>query len=240
MASSAGRREDGFTYLGLIIFVTIIGLVGAATLKVDSLLRRAAAEEELLDIGAAFSAALQSYAAATPQGQPTQPSTLNDLLKDRRFPGVRRHLRKIFVDPLTGRAEWGVVYAGDRAGVLAVYSLSEAKPLKIANFDIRFQNFGNKEHISDWKFTANGQGVVQKVAVTADGRRPDPAPKIGPVPDPPPPPPAPAEQAPAGNPQPAPEPPPGAPASEDPPAAPEEPASPPEAPSARPADSKAV
>jgi type II secretory pathway pseudopilin PulG len=238
MAGSARRREGGFTYLGLIIFVTIIGLVGAATLKVESLLRRAAAEEELLDIGAAFSAALQSYAAATPQGQPTQPPTLNDLLKDPRFPGLRRHLRKIFVDPLTGKAEWGVVYVGDRAGVLAVYSLSEAKPLKIANFDIRFQNFGNKEHISDWKFTANGQGVVQKVVLTAEGRRPDPAPKAGQLPDPPPP--APAEQAPARNPQPAPEPPPGAPASEDPPAAPEEPASPPEAPGALPADSKAA
>jgi type II secretory pathway pseudopilin PulG len=238
MARSARRREGGFTYLGLIIFVTIIGLVGAATLKVESLLRRAAAEEELLEIGAAFSAALQSYAAATPQGQPTQPATLNDLLKDPRFPGVRRHLRKIFVDPLTGKAEWGVVYVGDRAGVLAVYSLSEAKPLKIANFDIRFQNFGNKEHISDWKFTANGQGVMQKV-VGADGRRPDPAPKTGPLPEPPPP--APAEQAPARNPQPAPEPPAGAPASDDPPAAPapEKPATPPEAPAVRPADSKA-
>ena len=35
------RRQAGFTYLGLIILVFIVGLVGAATLKVGALLQRA-------------------------------------------------------------------------------------------------------------------------------------------------------------------------------------------------------
>ncbi|WP_308622162.1 type II secretion system protein [Massilia sp. Se16.2.3] len=143
--------------------------MGAATLKVDSLLRRAAAEAELLEIGAAYGEALRSYAAATPRGFPTAPPTLQDLLKDPRFPGVRRHLRKIFVDPVTGRSEWGVVYRGSGGtggvGVLAVYSLSQARPLKIGNFDARFQNFENKEHLSDWKFTAAGQSVSSAAPV---------------------------------------------------------------------------
>ncbi|MES2317562.1 MAG: type II secretion system protein [Pseudomonadota bacterium] len=148
----------GFTYLGLIILVAVIGLVGAAALKVGSLLQRAAAEEELLEIGAQFSEALRSYAAATPQGQPQQPPGLADLLKDPRFPNPRRHLRKIFVDPVTGKAEWGIIYLGDKIGVLGVYSLSDRQPLKIANFDIRFQNMDNKLHISDWKFLMAGGG----------------------------------------------------------------------------------
>jgi len=162
------RREAGFTYVGLIVLVTIIGLVGAATLKADALLRRAAAEQELLEIGAAFSAALTSYAEATPRGQPPQPPSLEELLKDPRFPGTRRHLRKIFVDPVTGKAEWGIVWLnkgggtdGKGSGVVAVYSLSESKPLKQANFDARFQNLEGREHISDWKFAATGQGVAQ-------------------------------------------------------------------------------
>lgn len=157
--------DAGFTYLGVIILVAIIGLVGAATLKVDALMQRAAAERELLEIGAAFSAALRSYADATPRGQPQPPPSLQELLKDPRFPGVRRHLRKIFVDPITGQAEWGIVYAasvnGHGSGVLAVYSLSQDRPLKVANFDARFQNFENKEHVSDWKFAAAGQAVSQ-------------------------------------------------------------------------------
>jgi type II secretory pathway pseudopilin PulG len=182
------RREAGFTYVGLIVLVTIIGLVGAATLKADALLRRAAAEEELLEIGAAFSAALTSYAEATPRGQPTQPPSLDELLKDPRFPGTRRHLRKIFVDPITGKAEWGIVWLNKGgtgsfgsfgsnsggSGVLAVYSLSEAKPLKQANFDTRFQNLENREHLSEWKFAATGQGVAQGQA-----GQPGPPPQFG-------------------------------------------------------------
>jgi type II secretory pathway pseudopilin PulG len=162
-SGKALRREGGFTYLGLVILVTVIGLVGAATLKVDALLRRASAEEDLLATGAAFSEALRTYAEATPKGQPPQPPSLQELLKDPRFPGVRRHLRKIYIDPLTGKTEWGIVWAnpGERRGVLAVYSLSKAKPLKVANFDARFSGFENKQHISDWKFVATGQALVQ-------------------------------------------------------------------------------
>ncbi|HEX8612590.1 MAG TPA: type II secretion system protein [Telluria sp.] len=173
---STGRRHprrlraDGFTYLGLIILVTVIGLVGAASLKVGSLMQRAAAEEELLAIGAAFSDALRSYAAATPPGQPQQPPTLQELLKDPRFPGTRRHLRKIFVDPITGKAEWGVMYVGDKQGVLGVYSLSDAPPLKIGNFDARFLNMENKTKLSEWKFTLSTLTMAPQEPVTLPGQ----------------------------------------------------------------------
>lgn len=156
-----GRRpSDGFTYLGLVMLLAVLGLVAAAGLKMGTLMQRAAAEEELLEIGAQFSEALRSYAAATPQGKPQQPPSLQELLKDSRFPNPRRHLRKIFVDPVTGKAEWGILYLGEKVGVIGVYSLSSARPLKIANFDIRFQNMDNRQRISDWKFLmAGGEGV---------------------------------------------------------------------------------
>jgi type II secretory pathway pseudopilin PulG len=151
---------SGFTYVGLIILVAMIGLVGAASLKVNALLERAEAERQLLDVGAAFADALQSYASATPRGQPQQPPSLQELLRDPRFPNPRRHLRKVFVDPITGKAEWGIMYAAQNAGVIGVYSLSQAKPFKVANFDARFQNFERCDHLSDWKFTLNGQGAL--------------------------------------------------------------------------------
>lgn len=159
----------GFTYLGLLILLAILGLVAAAGLKYGTLLQRAAAEEELLEIGAQFSEALRSYAAATPQGQPQQPPSLKELLKDPRYPNPRRHLRKMFVDPVTGKAEWGLIYLGDKVGVIGVYSLSTARPLKIANFDIRFQNMENRERHSDWKFLmAGGDGVPPAVLTPAN------------------------------------------------------------------------
>lgn len=153
-------RQSGFTYLGLIILVSVIGMVGAATLKIGALMQRAQVEEELLDIGAAFSTALQSYAGATPKGQPLHPPSLQELLKDPRSPALLRHLRKVFVDPATGGTEWGIVYQAGGTGVVAVYSLSQAKPLKIGNFDARFVGFDGKQRLSDWKFTAGASAPV--------------------------------------------------------------------------------
>jgi len=196
------RRQAGFTYLGLIIFVAIIGLVGAATLKIGSLLQRAAAEEELLEIGAAFSAALDSYAAATPRGGSPYPPSLAELLKDPRSPAVRRHLRKVYIDPLTGKAEWGIVYLGDgETGVVAFHSLSNARPLKLANFDSRFKGLDNKEKISEWRFSAGERSLAPAVTTTqSGGPGAQPAPPIpqtaAPAPPPAPAPPAVEEPAP--------------------------------------------
>lgn len=154
------RRQSGFTYLGLIILVAVIGLVGAAGAKFGAILQRRAAEQALLDIGAQFSDALRSYADATPAGQPTQPPSLKELLKDPRFPVTRRHLRRLYVDPITGKAEWGIVYLANQVGVVAVYSLSDAKPIKQGNFEERFQNLDNKAHLSEWRFSIAGQGAL--------------------------------------------------------------------------------
>ncbi len=211
-------RQAGFTYLGLIIFVFIIGMVGAATLKIGSLLQRAHAEQELLEIGAQFSAALDSYAKATPRGQPPQPLSLQELLRDTRFPSPRRHLRRIFVDPVSGKAEWGLVRAGEGGRILGVHSLSQAAPLKLANFDKRFSGFENRERISDWKFMADLLGAA---APLAPGAAPQPgnAPQPQPIT-------APATPAPPQEPQPTPEPEPEPPPKDEPPAEEPEPVKP--------------
>jgi type II secretory pathway pseudopilin PulG len=166
------RRSGGFTYLSLIILVAIIGLVAATTLKVGAVMQRARAEQELLRIGAEFSDALQSYADATPAGRPSQPATLKDLLRDPRFPTTRRHLRKIYVDPVTGKAEWGIVYLADKVGVIGIYSLSDAKPIKIGNFPARFQAFDGREHISEWKFTMTGKASTNPGAAASANATP--------------------------------------------------------------------
>ena len=146
--------ERGFTYLGLLILVAIIGIASAASLQAGAALQRCAAEEELLDIGMAFRNALISYANATPVGQKRSPASLQDLLKDPRYPNPRRHLRKLYVDPLTGKEEWGVIQAQDGSGIIGVYSLSNARPIKTGNFEIAFQGFEGKTSYREWKFTA--------------------------------------------------------------------------------------
>ena len=170
------RRQRGFTYLGLIILVAILGLVGAAGLKMGSLLQRQAAEQELLDIGAQFSDALYSYAAATPAGQPQQPSSLADLLRDPRSPQVRRHLRKLFVDPVTGRAEWGLLFQPGSHGIIGVHSLSQAAPLKVGNFEARFAGLEGKAHLSDWQFMMPAQPAPPAATAAAGAPGSDGAP----------------------------------------------------------------
>ncbi|MDC8757638.1 type II secretion system protein [Janthinobacterium fluminis] len=197
---SAPRRQQGFTYLGLLILVAIIGLVGAAGLKMGALLQRSAAERELLDIGAAFADALDSYARVTPAGQPRQPAALKDLLRDPRFPGTLRHLRKLYVDPMTGRAEWGLLHPPGGNGIVGVHSLSPARPVKVGNFDARFQGFEDKLRLSDWVFMASG-GLAGAAAPGAD------LPAVPPLPpapaEPPAPPDAPPEPEPEAEPEPA-------------------------------------
>jgi len=181
-------KQHGFTYLSVVILVAIIGIVSAATLRLGVVMQRAAAEEELLRIGAEFSDALQSYASATPAGQAAFPPSLKELLKDPRFPQVRRHLRRIYVDPMTGKPEWGLIRTGinkpgqpgqpgqpgpqtgtalssGEGGIIGIYSLSTEPPIKISNFPERFAAFEGKEHVADWKFTAEtGRAPVTTAA----------------------------------------------------------------------------
>ncbi|WP_426170596.1 type II secretion system protein [Pseudoduganella sp. R-34] len=163
-------RQRGFTYVSVVILVAIIGLVGAMSLRLGTTMQRAAAEQALLDIGMEYSNALASYAAATPQGQPNYPKSFAELLKDPRFPQLRRHLRRVYVDPMTGKAEWGLVKATENGGILAIYSLSKATPIKIGNFPPRFVAFEGKTSLADWKFS--GEGVQVAGAKSGDGQQP--------------------------------------------------------------------
>ena len=145
-------HAGGFTFLGLLIIIAIIGLTSATALQVGALLQRRAAEQDLLAIGNEFRNALISYANATPPGQKHFPSSLQDLLKDPRYPNIRRHLRKLYADPLTGKSDWGTVMAPDGSGIIGVYSLSTATPIKIGHFDAPFQDFEGKRSYREWKF----------------------------------------------------------------------------------------
>jgi len=111
------------------------------------------AEETLLAIGIEFRNALASYANATPVGQNRRPKSIDDLLRDPRYPQVRRHLRQRYVDPLTGRAEWGLVQAPDGTGIAGIYSLAKGTPIQIGNFEPPFQSFAGKTSYREWVFS---------------------------------------------------------------------------------------
>lgn len=145
------RRQFGFTYLGVLILVAIIGAASAATVSVGALMQRRAAEEELLAIGREFRSAFTSYYYAA-NGPVKYPRELTELLKDPRFPNTRRHLRRIYPDPLTGKEAWGTIPAPG-GGIMGVYSLAEGAPIKTALFPAELPNLNGAKRYSDWTFS---------------------------------------------------------------------------------------
>lgn len=69
----------------------------------------------------------------------------------RRSPGVQRHLRRIYIDPMTGKSEWGLIRVAGR--IVGIHSLSDRKPIKRDHFDAEDAACRNKEKYSEWTFT---------------------------------------------------------------------------------------
>jgi len=144
------RPRRGFTLVGVLILVAILAVTAAAAVTAGVSLQRRGAEEELLFVGQQYRNAFKSYYESAVSAQ-RYPNKLEDLLKDPRFPGVRRHLRKIFVDPMTGKATWATV-AAPGGGIMGVYSLSTEVPIKQALFPPEFGTFEGKQSYADWVF----------------------------------------------------------------------------------------
>ncbi len=120
------RAQGGFTFIGIIISVAVLGVGLAGLGQVWGVKAKREREQELLFVGEQYRAAIFSYVSATPAGKPRYPRQLDDLLDDKRHPVVRRHLRQLYPDPLTGRADWEVVLAAD-GGIAAIHTRADGR-----------------------------------------------------------------------------------------------------------------
>ncbi|WDP90741.1 MAG: type II secretion system protein [Desulfobacter sp.] len=142
--------EKGFTYPAALVMILIVSssLMGAQ--KYWSTITKRETEKELLFRGHQIYRAIESYYNNSPGSSRTYPKSFDSLLKDKRYPVKKRHLRKNYLDPVTKDA-WGIIYDG-KSGIKGVYSKSIREPLKKANFKKEFISFENKRRYSDWKF----------------------------------------------------------------------------------------
>lgn len=88
------NRQRGFTYMGLLLGVALIGVSLSVTATVwskEAERQRKAEAEWVLD---QYERALRSYYHAAPGSLKTPPTSLRELLSDRRHLGVVRHLRR--------------------------------------------------------------------------------------------------------------------------------------------------
>jgi type II secretory pathway pseudopilin PulG len=156
---ASGRGQSGFTYLALLLAVAVIGIGLAAAGQSWSTAAQREREAELLFIGGEFRDAVRAYYFASPGAQ-RYPRRLEQLLEDERFPSARRHLRRVYRDPMTGKRDWVLIEAPG-GGIMGVHSRSREGALKTANFSDANRDLEGKASYADWKF------VFQPAPVTA-------------------------------------------------------------------------
>jgi type II secretory pathway pseudopilin PulG len=156
-------KVSGFAYVLLLIIVATIGLLSASSLSIGSQVTRRDAEHELLAIGNEFEQALNSYARVSGTtgnlARGVGPRSLQDLLKDPRFPGLKRHLRQIYADPLTGRAQWGLVIEPG-GSIVGIYSSAAGIPIQRTGFEPDRVSFENAESYANWIFGLSSASLV--------------------------------------------------------------------------------
>jgi len=146
------RQPRGIVLVALLLGMAFMGVLALLGADVWATTLRHERETELLFAGDQVRAAIRRYYYATPAGQRrTLPPSLDELLEDHRFPTPVHHLRRLYPDPITGDANWGLVLSGDR--IAGVYSLSEAAPLKQTGFAPAYAAFEGRGAYKEWAFT---------------------------------------------------------------------------------------
>jgi hypothetical protein len=120
-------RQRGFTYFALLLALSLFtsgSLVFAALWSEGARRER---ELEWLRIGDTYAKAIAAHYESSPGTSKNYPATLENLLQDLRFAGVRRHLRRLYPDPLAPEQAWAVV-RGQDGGIVGVYSTASGRP----------------------------------------------------------------------------------------------------------------
>lgn len=146
----SARGASGFTYLWLLFILAIGSATLAAMAERHSTAVLRDRETELLFRGQAIASAIASYWQATPGKDKTLPTSLQDLLDDRRGDTTQRHLRRVYPDPFTGRDDW-VLLKDEAAGIVGVHSRATARAFRTARLPLNKR--GPDARISDHLFT---------------------------------------------------------------------------------------
>ena len=139
----ARRRQAGFTYLLLLWWVALSGVMLMALGERWTAQAQRDREAELVDRAEQIQRAIEAYA-STPvnEGVSRLPTQLEELLEDRRTGELRRHLRQLWRDPITRGGPWGLVRDANN-GITGVHSLSRQKPLRAPS---------GVERYDEWRF----------------------------------------------------------------------------------------
>lgn len=142
--------QRGAILLMLMVVIVIMGLsAGIAGQSWRSTMQKAR-EAELLWRGQQYQQAIASYYAVKHGPQQMLPAKLEHLIRDPRFPGVVRHLRKQYDDPMTGE-DWELV-TDPAERIIGVRSTSELEPFRQDGFPKELEKLQGKSSYKEWEF----------------------------------------------------------------------------------------
>jgi type II secretory pathway pseudopilin PulG len=144
----ASGTQRGYTYIGLLVGVVILGLMLTIVARVWSTTEQREREAQLLWIGHAYRMAISSYFSMGHQ----YPLTLELLLTDDRSPVPKHHLRQLYADPMTGKADWTLITNPSSPGIMGVASSSKATPIKRKGFEPVDEVFADTDCYCSWQF----------------------------------------------------------------------------------------
>lgn len=148
LRAAARERQSGFTYLGLIAAVAIMGILLTMASRVWIFSAQRDKEDELIWAGDQYRMAISRYYAFGHQF----PLSLQDLLVDKRTPVPRHYLRQLYRDPFTRDSDWTLIKDPTGVGIMGVASQSKLKPIKRKGFASIELGFEDQDCYCDWKF----------------------------------------------------------------------------------------
>lgn len=155
--ASLRRQETGFSYLMVMIAITLMGLAMTVAARQWKTMVQRELETDLLAKGIEIQSALALYSATTKAGRvlpgEVYPQTLAELTRP-----PKPFLRKVYLDPV-GRGEWELLRA-PTGGIMGVRSKSRQKPIKQGNFPLAVRHFEGKPTHYDWVFQYPNPSMV--------------------------------------------------------------------------------
>lgn len=141
-------RQAGFTYIGLLVAVVVMGVLLTAVARVWEVTAQRERETQLLYVGHAFRNAIARYYLTDHHF----PTTLQALVSDEQSAVPRHFLRRLYEDPMTGGADWTLMLAPDGVGIMGVASSSQRRPIKQKGFLPMDVGFADSPCYCSWQF----------------------------------------------------------------------------------------
>lgn len=148
---NAMRKQQGVAYMWLLLLMLFMSIMIGTAIEGWSTSAQRVREQQLLWTGDQYRQAIRNYYEQSPGGNKQYPLSLDELLEDKRYVTIQRHLRKLYHDPITGKPDWTVITSPD-GRIIGVASRSERKPVKTGGFSSPYQEFRGKQRYADWKF----------------------------------------------------------------------------------------